>query len=180
MLEKSLQLYPLPGVEALLSHAKAKKEERGSNGSNGNSNRTSGGSSPAAKRSASMPVNGSSNHAPTAERQQSGLDGRAYTNEQVTIVKKVLRAKEGGRGAHYRVLEISNTASEGEIKKAYRKLSLKVHPDKVSYQYSQRFVHLLFRVLVDSFCPVLPIRFPYLKYSRILLHTPTKHSKLLD
>jgi DnaJ domain len=83
-----------------------------------------------------MPVNGSSNHAPSTERQQSGLDGRAYTHEQISIVKKVLRAKEGGRGAHYRVLEISNTANESEIKKAYRKLSLKVHPDKVSDCFS--------------------------------------------
>lgn len=149
MLEKSLQLYPLPGVEALLSHAKAKKDEAGSNRSNGNSNSTSNGSSPSAKRSASMPVNGSSNHAPTAERQQSGLDGRAYTTEQVSIVKKVLRAKEGGRGAHYRVLEISNTASEGEIKKAYRKLSLKVHPDKVSNKLSQFRASFSYRRLVD-------------------------------
>ena len=66
-----------------------------------------------------------------SEAQQNGSDGRAYTQDQVLIVKKVLRAKEGGRGAHYRVLDIPSTATESDIKKAYRKLSLKVHPDKV-------------------------------------------------
>jgi hypothetical protein len=133
MLEKSLQLYPLPGVDALLAHAKTKKNNGNSStgntstssrdtSSNNSHERSNGSSNTAARRSSS-----------TSEttQQQNGSDGRAYTNEQVLIVKKVLRSKEGGRGAHYRVLDIPNTANENDIKKAYRKLSLKVHPDKV-------------------------------------------------
>lgn len=34
------------------------------------------------------------------------------------------------RKGHYEVLSITRTASEGEIKKSYRKLALKFHPDK--------------------------------------------------
>jgi tetratricopeptide (TPR) repeat protein len=155
MLEKSLQLYPLPGVEALLAHAKTKLNEtkhrsssssnhnsssssRSSNNSRGDTNndsnasRTSHHSTTANRRSAS---NASTSSATPDQQQQqtqsNGSDGRAYTQDQVLIVKKVLRAMEGGRGAHYRVLDIPSTATESDIKKAYRKLSLKVHPDKV-------------------------------------------------
>jgi DnaJ domain len=141
MFEKSLQLYPLPGVEALLAHAKTKKNSNNNNqngretstGSNSSRGTTNGSSNTAARRS-------SSTSETTQQTQQNGSDGRAYTNEQVLIVKKVLSSKEGGRGAHYRVLDISNTASENDIKKAYRKLSLKVHPDKVRFVYSVCFI----------------------------------------
>jgi DnaJ domain len=140
MLEKSLQLYPLPGVEALLAHAKTKKNS--SNNSNESNNRetSNGGSSTHSTTTSNGTSNAtnrrsSSTSTASSETQQNGSDGRAYTQDQVLIVKKVLRAKEGGRGAHYRVLDIPNTATESDIKKAYRKLSLKVHPDKVRIFY---------------------------------------------
>jgi DnaJ like chaperone protein len=34
---------------------------------------------------------------------------------------------------HYKILEISSDASEAEIKKAFRKMAVKYHPDKVSH-----------------------------------------------
>ena len=144
MLEKSLQLYPLPGVEALVAHAKTKKNSpsNDSKTSNSSSNRetSNGGSSShnatttsngTSTRRSSSTASAASSSSETQQQQQNGSDGRAYTQDQVLIVKKVLSAKKGGRGAHYRVLDITSTATESDIKKAYRKLSLKVHPDKV-------------------------------------------------
>jgi DnaJ homolog subfamily B member 12 len=141
MLKKSLQLYPLPGVEALAAHATAKLAEQNTT----RTNQTSSHASPAAngetshrRSDASASANGNSNGAAATPQQQQqqqqrmGEDGRSYTGEQHEIVHKVLRSKQGGRGAHYRVLGIAQSANETEIKRAYRKLSLKVHPDKNS------------------------------------------------
>jgi hypothetical protein len=55
-----------------------------------------------------------------------GTSGRAFTPAQEEIVATILKAKEGGRGAHYRVLGVNTDASESDLKKAYRKLALKV------------------------------------------------------
>ena len=63
-----------------------------------------------------------------------GSSGRAYTVEQKTAV---IRIKRCSPTAFYEILgleEVKATVSEGEIKKAYRKLSLLTHPDKNGYE----------------------------------------------
>ncbi|GAX15361.1 DnaJ homolog subfamily B member 12 [Fistulifera solaris] len=123
-LQKSLQLYPLPGVDALLSSAKTQMASSANNSSSSTTGNT--GTSQHSNSTDSRPSQS------TSEQNLNGANGRAYSEEQVKIVEEVLRSKEGGRGAHYRVLKLSQGCSEAEIKKAYRKLSLKVHPDKNS------------------------------------------------
>ena len=62
-----------------------------------------------------------------------GSEGRAFTVEQKAAV---IRVRKCGPTAFYDILgleEVKTTCSDGEIKKAYRKLSLLTHPDKNGY-----------------------------------------------
>ncbi|KAL4589762.1 hypothetical protein LXL04_002672 [Taraxacum kok-saghyz] len=49
----------------------------------------------------------------------------AYTEEQITIVSEIKRKKD-----YYDILGLEKSCTVDDIRKAYRKLSLKVHPDK--------------------------------------------------
>ena len=59
-----------------------------------------------------------------------GSEGRAYTPEQKA---EVLRIRKCSATSFYEILAIEKTASDGQIKKAYRKISLLTHPDKNGY-----------------------------------------------
>jgi len=62
-----------------------------------------------------------------------GSSGRAFTVEQKAAV---LRVKRCSPTAFYDILgleSVKTSCSDGEIKKAYRKLSLLTHPDKNGY-----------------------------------------------
>jgi DnaJ family protein B protein 12 len=60
-----------------------------------------------------------------------GNQERKYTPEQKAAV---LRIRKCSATAYYEILSLEKTASDGEIKKAYRKLSLLTHPDKNGYE----------------------------------------------
>ncbi|KAI9806198.1 MAG: hypothetical protein M1825_006313 [Sarcosagium campestre] len=81
-----------------------------------------------------------------------GNQDRKYTIEQKTAV---IRVRKCGATAFYDILgleESKTTATDGEIKKAYRKLSLLTHPDKNSYDGADeafKMVSRAFQILSD-------------------------------
>ena len=81
-----------------------------------------------------------------------GSAGRAYTVDQKAAV---LRIKRCAPTAYYEILgleEVKKTCTDGEIKKAYRKLSLLTHPDKNGYDGADeafKLVSKAFQVLSD-------------------------------
>lgn len=60
-----------------------------------------------------------------------GNQERKYTLDQKTAV---IRVRKCASTAFYEILSLEKTASDGDIKKAYRKLSLLTHPDKNGYE----------------------------------------------
>ncbi len=91
-----------------------------------------GGNSSTASGPAGM--GGSSRTEPSAVKKRAhaaaeppkAVDENAGTPEQRSLVRNILKAG----GDLYAVMGVVKTASDDEIKKAYRKLALKLHPDK--------------------------------------------------
>eukprot|EP00434_Breviolum_minutum_P031674 symbB.v1.2.028009.t1/scaffold2909.1/size67485/1 len=87
------------------------------------------GASPSPPRAAREPEpaasEGPRQRATNASNVRTTKDGKQYTSEQMQLVQRILRTKD-----YYDILEVPKNASEEAAKKAYRKLALKLHPDK--------------------------------------------------
>ena len=100
---KSMQLYSTDEARSLLS--KIKRQQAGGGGGPT--------PAPAPKRAASSPT------------PRHGTETRTPTPAQLQLVRKLLSTKD-----LYARLGVERNADEAEMKRAYRKLSLKAHPDK--------------------------------------------------
>ena len=117
--EKSLRLYPLPGVPEMIQRAQAAKSAPPSSSSRSSTSSSSSGRS----------ANGSAGAGASRGGSDGGNTTRGYTPEQETFAKALLKRF---KNSHYDCLNVSKSADENEIKKSYRKLALKLHPDKNS------------------------------------------------
>lgn len=69
--------------------------------------------------------NSSARHRFPSNGSSSSSSSTAFTEEQILIVRQIKKKKD-----YYEILGLERTCSIEDVRKAYRKLSLKVHPDK--------------------------------------------------
>jgi DnaJ homolog subfamily B member 12 len=70
------------------------------------------------------------NGSATNRNHNQGNQDKAFTPQQKA---EVLRIRKCNATSFYEILSVTKTSSDGEIKKAYRKISLLTHPDKNGY-----------------------------------------------
>ncbi|EXJ85295.1 hypothetical protein A1O3_05970 [Capronia epimyces CBS 606.96] len=90
------------------------------------------------------------NGSATSRDHKQGNQERKYTPQQKA---EVLRIRRCAPTAFYEILSIEKTASDGEIKKAYRRLSLLTHPDKNGHEGADeafKMVSRAFQILSDA------------------------------
>ncbi|KAJ7519009.1 hypothetical protein O6H91_20G019000 [Diphasiastrum complanatum] len=111
---KAQRLYPTPEIDALFSRLKKEGADQGENGKD----------EAGSRKAATNPDNGTKEAANGFHRVDSTSSLEA-TVEQIEIVRKINKTKD-----YYEILGLAKGCAEEEVRKAYRKLSLKVHPDK--------------------------------------------------
>ncbi|XP_021895211.1 chaperone protein dnaJ 49-like [Carica papaya] len=120
---KAQRLDPHLPVDDLLSALEKDSEDQAAQNPSDSGKEASG--SPESKPSdhPSLRKRGSSSVGSSASTPSSST--ASYTEEQIAIVRQIKKKKD-----YYEILGLEKSCSVEDVRKAYRKLSLKVHPDK--------------------------------------------------
>lgn len=77
------------------------------------------------KPSASQSNDSTRRRRPEPQKEDVHNEPADYTSEQLEMVRRIKRCKD-----YYEVLNVTKESTDSEIKKAYKKLALQLHPDK--------------------------------------------------
>ncbi|AFR95899.1 endoplasmic reticulum protein [Cryptococcus neoformans C23] len=153
---KSVALFSTPEGEAMITIIEREIESGGSASGSGASSETStaNGNTPSAKGKASgieeHVTSAHSRHGAKTEADDGKSKKREYTTKQLEVVKRVKACKHH---QYYEILSVEKTCTENDVKKAYKKLALALHPDKNGAPGADeafKMVSKAFQILSDS------------------------------
>ncbi|KAI5449927.1 Chaperone protein dnaJ [Naganishia albida] len=125
---KSKSMFPTAAADALLAEI-SQREASGEAGSSSSQARATGAEAhPSAAGTHQRPGHHSaSNGAAAGSSTGATAKKREFTPEQHAVVKRVRACKVT---EYYAILDLQKTCTDNDIRKAYRKLALALHPDK--------------------------------------------------